>query len=274
MKTLLSGSAALPIGMVAELYTISSPTLPPLFLTTADVDIDFNGHRYKAGLANLERSAMTCSVGINVDEVTVTLYQHANNVFSGIPLPVFALNGGFDGAKVVIYRTRRDYTVHLFEGIVSDVSYDRTRVELTLSALVLLLNVPMPRNVYTSGCVNELFDSGCGVSKAEFSYYDVIEAGTTKRLLRCSASTGSDTYFDLGMVTFTSGLNNGARRTIKRYSAGRIELSLELDHLPTVGDAFIAYPGCPKTRAICQSVFNNDNKFRGFPYIPSPEASV
>ena len=41
-----------------------------------------------------------------------------------------------------------------------------------------------------------------------------------------------------------------------------------------VGDQFQLLPGCDRTLATCQSVFNNAIHFGGFPYIPTPETAV
>ena len=132
----------------------------------------------------------------------------------------------------------------------------------------------MPRNVYTAGCIHTVFDGGCGLIKASFANPSAALSGSTNRVLLCELAQAPG-YFDLGTVTFTSGANAGVTRTIKAYAVGAISLSYPLKTAPAVGDSFIAYPGCDKRMAeTCSAKFGNLPNYRGFPFIPVPEATI
>lgn len=268
MKTALAGIPVLSDGMIAELYTITVSTGVTYYFTTADFDIPYRGVIYVSNDFNLERSAITTSVGVSVDDVTLTV--HRSDRSSGISQ--MAMNGFFDNAKVKIERARDTYVVHLFEGMVSDTRVDRVKVDLVVSSPLLLLNTEMPRNAYSSGCIKTLFDSGCGLVKSAYAHNYVMLSGSTVRRLAFT-SAYPDGYFDLGMVTITSGVNSGVICTIKSQAGGFIWLSYPLANAPSIGDTFTAYPGCNKTLARCTE-FSNQAKFRGFPFIPTPEASL
>jgi uncharacterized phage protein (TIGR02218 family) len=83
--------------------------------------------------------------------------------------------------------------------------------------------------------------------------------------------TQADDYFSLGVITFTSGVNSGAKRTIKLHKSRVLTLSYPFEEVPAIGDSFSICPGCDKTRnGGCQK-FSNQANFLGFPYIPNPD---
>jgi hypothetical protein len=56
---------------------------------------------------------------------------------------------------------------------------------------------------------------------------------------------------------------------------GTVSLIAPFPTAPASGDAFQIYPGCDKTLdANGCAKFANTARFRGFPYVPSPETAV
>jgi uncharacterized phage protein (TIGR02218 family) len=236
--------------------------------------------QYLSTSPKVVRDRTKLSVGIEVDDMTVTLYGGINDLIQGIPFPQFVANGGFDGARLSVdrcfmatYGNTSAGVVNIFTGSISDVKPSRTEIALTVSSDVQLLDAPMPRNVYAPTCSHNLFDAGCGAVKASFGASSSCTSGSTRLLINCALAQASG-YFDVGTITFNSGANAGATRTIKSYAPGVINLSLPLPVTPTVGDTFTAYAGCDKSKATCTSKFNRLASFRGFPFIPVPEAST
>jgi hypothetical protein len=89
-------------------------------------------------------------------------------------------------------------------------------------------------------------------------------------------------WFDLGTVTFTSGVNNGLIRTVKSYTrivprsgpmTGVLNFTLPLPNVPGIGDTFTAYAGCDKQQATCAGKFHNISHFSGEPYVPVAETA-
>ena len=118
-----------------------------------------------------------------------------------------------------------------------------------------------------------LFDNGCQLSKASFVNASSVLTGSTKRTLNCGL-VQADGYFDLGTITFTSGDNIGITRTVHHYTVGHLYLAYSLPVLPAISDTFNAYAGCDKRLSTCTDKFNNKANFRGFPFMPVPEASI
>lgn len=260
-------------GMVTELYTITLKSGAILYYTRFDIDLPYRGQTYLAGAFIFDRGDITLREGVEVDDLTVTVYTTPGQTLLGLSLKTFTENGGFDGAWVKIERARKTRVTHLFEGQITDATPDEIKVVLTISSGTVLLNVMMPRNTFTPGCGNHAYDTGCALTKDEWGVATAVESGSTNRHLLCDLSQSSD-YFDLGSITCTSGANNGAQRTVHEYTVGNIWLSLPLDHPPEPGDTFIAYPGCDRRRVTCVNKFSNEPHFRGIPYMPVPEASI
>lgn len=273
MKTALTGISALSDGVVAELYTITLKNGTVLYYTTADIDLPYRGQTYLAGKFNLERTPVMTSVGVNVDEVTVTVYPNDGDLLLGMPLPKFTLNGGFDNAWVKIERARNAYVTPLFEGMVSAApKQDRFKIDLVISSPLILLDVEMPRNSYNSGCIHKLYGSGYGLDKSLFAYFFEITSATSNGLN--VVNPYADGYFNLGTIEFTTGANTGQVRTIRKYVTNHFDLSYPLPSTPVAGDTFTAYPGCDKLVTTCTNFFSNIGRYRGYPFIPTPEASI
>lgn len=270
--------AQLEIGSVSSPYvaTTTAAILPPGATSTYDI-IEC---QYASTSPKIVRDRTKSVVGIEVDSMNVTLYAGVQDLINGIPFPQFVANGGFDGARVQVdrcfmpsYGDTSAGVVNIFTGRVSDVKPSRTEIQLSVTSDLELLNAPMPRNVYSPACSHNLFDSGCGASKAAFSAATACATGTTNLVINCSLAQAAG-HFDAGTITFNSGQNAGASRTVKSYTPGVFVLSLPLPFVPAVGDAFTAYAGCDKSQATCNSKFNRLASFRGFPFIPVPEASI
>lgn len=279
MRTALAGVSALPQGCMAELYSVTqrSPdgttTLTPIYFTNADVDIVWNGHTYLAGVYVTQRGDISISEGIGVDTCDLTIANHTYQ--DGSTLSQLVLNGGLDLAYVTIHRARHDYTVWLFEGIVTDTKPTRTEVVLTISDPKVLLNVQMPRNCYTVGCKNNLYGEACTLVKSSWLSSGAITAVTSDIEFTSSSLTQAAGYFELGQLDYYgTGSTIIESRTVKYFASGVITLAYPLSVIPEIGDTFDIYPGCNKTISICETKFTNKAHFRGEPWMPVPEEAV
>jgi hypothetical protein len=94
-----------------------------------------------------------------------------------------------------------------------------------------------------------------------------------------------NSYYNLGVLAFTSGALSGSRRAVKTFTVSggtaTITLTLPFTVAPAAADAFSIYPGCDRSRAACANnnaairpAFNNLSHYRGFPHIPAPESGA
>lgn len=80
---------------------------------------------------------------------------------------------------------------------------------------------------------------------------------------------GAVGYFTYGLITFTSGLNNGLAMEVQSYVPGTISLRLSLPYSIAVGDTYSMIAGCGKRFSEdCTAKFNNAVNFRGEPFLP------
>lgn len=278
-KTMLTSSTAL---MVADLYTITLLSGTVLYYTDAPVDITYGGHTYlHAADANtvpgMARGPIKLAIGLQVESLQVDILYDTDTRVMGLTPGAFANAGGFDGARVRVDKfltpSLTDTTrgiVNLFTGVVADVSAGSGRVTLNVSSDLVYLNAAFPRNYFLPQCNHALFDAGCGLAKATFAVAGTVDSGTVTAITDAGLTQASG-YFAQGYVVISSGVNAGLTRSIKDFASGVLTLLYPLPAACSVGDTFTVYPGCDKTQATCSAKFANLARFRGFPYVPTPE---
>ncbi len=269
--------------IMADLYTLTLIDGSNYYFADYDFDLILSGNTFVSSLEIFTRGKITLQVGTQVDTLEVDISSVNTLVLAGgATITQMAHNGGLDGARVRVERVFLPPTnptdtsagsVFLFDGRVSEVDCTRHTVTLQVNSDLELLNIQMPRNLYQSSCMHALYDSGCTVNQAAFTVTGALTSGSTLSALNTNLTQAAG-YFSQGVITFTSGVNTGVRRTVRSYSGGVIALTLPLKALPATGDTFTAYAGCDNTQATCQTKFNNLQNFRGFPYIPVPETAT
>lgn len=281
MKTTTTECAALlqssrEIFMV-ELVTLTLIDGTVIRWTGADVAISYAGNTWTPGPI-YERDSVTLAIGIEVTSCSVTLHADDSVTVAGVPLLQATRRGLLGGAEIKIEKGFTGNpsapivgTVHLFEGRVGDVEINSTTVICDVRSFTELLDTQVPVSVYQATCLHTLYSTGCGLSKAANGLNLSVQSGSTVTNLACSV-TGSGAY-DLGELIFTSGINTGVRRAVKKHTAGNLLLAFPLPDAPAVGDTFTVYKGCSKTMDACNSK-SNIVHFRGMPFVPAPETAL
>lgn len=221
-------------------------------------------------LVENELMKVTAGQGTNTWTVTRGVGGGAGAVAHQSGVKVTLLNNSF-GAPLV-----PTGTIIKFVGRVAQVDCGRSIATFTVNSHLELLNQNMPRNLWQQSCVNTLFDTSCTLSVASFAVAGTALTGSASNSLNAMIAQATG-YFDLGVITFTSGVNNGISRTVKQYiegSPGTISLIAPFPNAPAAGDTFNAFPGCNKLQPTCQNKFSNLANFRGFPYVPENETAA
>lgn len=266
--------------IVADLLTITLVTGVVIRLTNCDVDLTVGGYTYSHSSPLFTRGTTTVKVGLDVDTLPLTIMPAATDTIGGVPWCAAARIGVFDGARVrvdkVFMPTARDVsmgTLNLFEGRMAGTEIDRGMIRATIKSELELLNSVFPKNLYQPGCVHTLYDSGCALLRAAYQASGSVGAGSTTSILSVTGLSQGAGYYDLGSITFTSGVNSGLRRAVKSYTGGSVSLYVPLPSAPVAGDAFTIVAGCDKTQATCSAKFGNLVHFRGYPFIPPAETA-
>jgi uncharacterized phage protein (TIGR02218 family) len=263
--------------LMADLFTLTLSGGFVVRYTSADTDLTSAGNVFSKFL--IGRSRTRVSVGVEVDTLDVTIHPAPTDLLNSVAWLTAARNGALDGANLklekVFMPTWGDTSlgvIDLFQGRVSDVELGRTEAKLTVKSDMELLDTPLPRNFYQSGCLNTLFDNGCSLAKTAYAANGTV-SGATVTQINSALGQPAD-YFSLGTITFISGVNAGITRSVRSFAGGAFTLALPLVAAPSPGDQFIAYPGCDKTKSTCENKFANGPNFRGYPFVPDPETAT
>lgn len=270
--------------IMADLYQFTLVDGTVARYTNFDVDIAWSGNTYYSGLCFIDRSQLHWKNDFSVDTLNLTLIPDVTNgLINSVPILTALHDGQFDGATLILTRVFMTAGAvyvgavsPLFSGRVGEIKVDRTKAEVPVNSWLELLNTPMPRNLYEMSCGSQLYDTYCSVNKTAYTDYSSVISyvNTTKLVFKVSIAQAAG-YYDYGMIAFTSGACSGIKRSIRSYDGDKvITLFLPLPAVPGSGDAFWIVPGCDKTKATCNSKFNNKVNFRGFPYIPAAEMAI
>lgn len=268
--------------LMADLFTITTVQGDVFRYTNYDFDLIVTGHVYSSDGPIISREGISLSLGIEVDNLSISIDCTDDNKWNGINVVQAFHNGQLDGARFKLERIFMDIntptdtsagTIKLFEGRIIEPELDRNFIQASVASDLDELNVQMPRNLYQPSCTNTFFDSACGLSRQTFMVQTLIESGSTVARIVCQVNQPQG-WFTQGVVEFLDGGNVGLKRTIRMHESGILLLTLPLLEVPQTGQRINVYPGCDKRLETCQNRFNNFSRFRGAPFIPVPETAV
>ena len=123
-------------------------------------------------------------------------------------------------------------------------------------------------DLYSPVCRATFGDSACGVNVASYTVTGGVTSVMSRSELEDSLRVEDDGTFTHGLLTFTSGANNGIAREVKRFREGGIVTNLPFPHIIEVGDNYSLSQGCDKSFTTCAERYNNALNFRGEPHVP------
>ncbi|EKP61886.1 DUF2163 domain-containing protein [Acinetobacter baumannii] len=268
--------------VMADLYTITTIQNDIYRYTNYDFDLIVAGELYRSDGPIISRDGITLSLGVEVDNLSITIDVTDEETFESLRIVQAFHNGQMDGARFKLERIFMDAntptdtsagTIKLFEGRIIEPEFDRNTIHASVASDLDELNVQMPRNLYQPSCSNTLFDHACGLNRGNYALETVIAAGSTASRILCDINQPQG-WFTQGVIEFLEGGNKGLKRTIRLHELDVLLLTLPLLEDPEVGQRIKVYPGCDKRSETCQNRFNNFARFRGAPFIPIPETSV
>jgi uncharacterized phage protein (TIGR02218 family) len=246
--------------------------------TSHDRDLQFRGEIYRT-CASLSASASELGsllgdvgnmelAGVISDE---TIKE--NELFAGL----------FDGAEIEVWLfpwsdAGGETPRRLIAGNTGNLAQRINGFTMEVLTVGQLLQQRSVVEIVTPACRFDLGDARCTVNLEALRLTGTVDAiatisarsQTNKRTFFDTTRTEASGYWDLGMVTFTSGDNAGLSVQIKSYDLATGEFVLWDTTLAPieVGDTFSMVPGCDKTTAACKDKFANFINFGGFPDIP------
>jgi len=251
---------------------------------------------YQTGLT-IMRDTLSQKSGTESGSTKVALIPQADSPFSsnfaGYPLMQAARYGFLDGATVLMskfFAEPPQYTggqiavsqgaMGYFLGTIQGIEVDRFFVDVTIEDYLSLLGTQqMPKNLMAVGCFHQVYDPGCGLLRATFTVNGAIATAGDGAHFTTNLTQVSK-YFNLGVLTMTSGAANGQQANVSSYvnASGAIALVNPFSVVPSPGDTFAVYPGCDRQQATCSNnnssvgaPLNNLKRFGGIPFMPVPE---
>ena len=291
--SLISALANNAVFLVANCYTITLAAAMGGTVyrwTSCDQNVTVGGRTFTSASdqstsqPGIKRGPIRHARGKEVQTCEITLTSGQTVLLGGVSLPLFAHNGGFDGAQVLVewvpmgpggWGDTSLGSVVLFQGNVAGVNPTTTTVVLEVKDFKELLINQMPRTVFQSSCSNAFGDANCGKSLAGLTVSSSITSGPSTTGFTASGLGQATGYFNLGTLTMTSGAASGATRAISTFtSGGVIVLVTPLPAAPSNGDTFTITPGCDKQWTTCNTKYSNPTRYRGCPWVPPPETTV
>lgn len=254
--------------------------------TNHDEAVVFSGLTYEPSSV-FDASAIATRGELNVDNLEAHGFLDSDGITAA---DIEA--GRWDGADIQIIEVNyRDVSMGgnlLRAGTMGNIDRRSGTYTAEMRGLMQFLQNQIVR-VVTPACNAQLGDTRCGVSIAAYTQTGTISARTDDRSMTISVSR-PDAYFNYGVLTFTSGANNGLSMEIKKHlTTGVIELFQPMPYTVATGNTISIIPGCNKTHASrvaqvgtpavattqwygdCKDKFNNLANFRGFPAVPGPD---
>ncbi len=260
---------------VADLYTITLASGTVLRYTSGPLPVSDGVNTWTKGPL-IERGSLSWKVGLEVDTLELEIKPRSADTVGGLTWLEAVRRGLLDGAEVELrrafmatYGDASPGTVLLFAGHVGDCDGGLSRIEMTVNHFTEVLNTKLPRNLYGPSCIYTLFDAGCGVVKASFTFVYSVGSGATTTQIPVPSTSKADHYFDQGVLTVS-----GEERTIVVWDNDVAVVAPPLSAAPAQGTTVTMIPGCARTRGVCEDTFDNLDAFKGFPYVPQPEAGV
>lgn len=191
---------------IGNVYNLPTPSI--LQICSADIDVTVFGQTFTAGgrlasgIPAIQRSKMSCKLGLEVSSEEIDIYADPSMQIGTNPILSFITQGLMDGATIYIqrgYSATPDFAgvasmgpVIAFSGTVAETKIGRSSTHLTIKSRTELLDLQMPRLLYNPGCQFTLFDSGCTLNPANYTFTGTVQAGSNVAVINTNLSQAGD----------------------------------------------------------------------------------
>lgn len=155
-----------------------------------------------------------------------------------------------------------------FHGTIDSVRHPSPAIaEILCQPLDASLEQPGLRLGWERACPYSLYDHNCGVNPSTFGVEAILTTVTPVLVSAGAFDALADGYFAGGFVEWSIGSGEVERRAVETHVGEQLTLMGGTDGI-VAGQAITAYPGCPRTIAICDSRFSNKDNYGGIPHLP------
>lgn len=268
-----------------DLYLFTFTSGDTLALSTFHLPINYNGNTYygNSGYPIISRDEWEIKNTIEVPSLQLTLLSNGTD-YGSVNIKRAIINGLFDGSTLLMSRIFLNPqsgspigAFDIYKGICGPIQVGPTGAKITYRGANIRMEQNYPKNIYTAGCIWSLFGPGCLVNRDDFTFSGTVAQGSTSTQINWNLTLSSQDHYSqlgLGYITFTSGILDGDKRTLQLGTPSYGQVMYPLDGTPAEGDTFTVTYGCRKTLTYCTEVFANQQRWRGFPFIPPAETTL
>lgn len=182
--------------------------------TSCDEDLVIDGITYKS-MNMSETTAFETTGDATVSNMEIDTFLDHDDV-TQIDLET----GLFDSADVEVcivnYEDLGQGKLKVLKGEFGEVEIGDDIAKVELRSMAQKLNQKIGRK-YTNQCDADLGDARCGVDLSEYEETGTITHVVNRKQFGDTSRTESEEYFRYGIITFTSGYNNGYSFEIKQF---------------------------------------------------------
>lgn len=225
--------------------------------------------------SGMDALALSSSAGFNTDDGQM-IVLNKGTMFDERDI----LAGRWRGARFKIFLYRWDVSPVT---IANDIEVLKTGtlgniqispVTLSIELHCLKRRLQQPQGIVSQPTCRSRFGAQgpgeCNIDLDPYTHDYTVTTVTDKRIFGSDTAFGPDDMFGNGLVTFTSGLNDGLTMTVEEFAAGMFTLTAPMLRAIQVGDTFTAVEGCRKRfEEDCKARFDNALNFSGEPHRPT-----
>jgi len=235
--------------------------------TSHDKNITYNNVLYEAATGFVP-SAVETSNNMAVDNLEVQGFLNSDRITSHD-----LMSGRYDMAEVWVYILNwadlGKLPLIVRRGMLGEVKHSKQSFTADLRGLLDAYQAKAGK-IYQKICRAHFGDSKCQADVTAYTASSSVSEIYTDGNIETYLSQAT-TFFNYGILTWTSGKNNGLKIEVKYYtlttSGGIIQPFTPPIWVPAVGDTFTVIAGCDGNFTTCQARGNYIN-FRAEPYVP------
>lgn len=287
-----SGSLALALAGGVELWSADIFTVTLIdgvtkyYWAAWDSDLLVGGSQiYSSTQPWVERGSWGVTNTMQVSTMKMTLGALNTSFAGGAQIKTQIHNGLFDSAFILMSRafmtspgnTATLGTIDLFGGLVGAIDLNGISADFQIKGKNTILDQNVPRNIFQIGCNHAYCDAGCTLPRLTYTTSYTVGASPSPSFIPWASAPSNPARYINGTFSATSGTDSGQRRNISYADSTGLTLAYPLYATPAPGDGFTAFEGCDKSvnSGSVQSCTSRSNTqhYRGFPFVPPPNAA-
>lgn len=173
---------------------------------------------------------------------------------------------------VTIYSKEGDDIEVEWKGRLASVAPKKTQIDFTFESVFTSMRRMGLRQRYQITCPHALYGKGCNLNKEAFAVTGGVSLVENVTVTVPEAASYADGYFTSGMFED----NAGNLRFVTKHVGSVITLirpmNALIDYVAENGYTGVScrlFPGCDRSKEICQSRFDNLLNHGGFPFMPT-----